>query len=552
MHNAAKPDKTFVIDHVFGFAGDRNKAVAYFGKDKDEIIFPTAGLGVVQDVKTRKQKFFGGVEKDQHAEKYQNNWPFHQDDVTTLDIAGGEFRNIVCTGECGKLSTVHVWDTNTMSSIASFNLGPTAKGVAALSISPCMRYVAAVDQSNDHTMYIYNVQRKKMLLSLSAGSDAIYNIQWSKKPNDLKFVAVTSRSLQFWNPADASKKLFKAGTFGSKFQQTKFNCAAFDEDGICYSGGANGGVHVWDQKQDLGLVLKAHAGEVTAVACNQGMLVSTGKDDMLSVFTCNTGEYTFVRQIALDTFHFASSLDVLDGRVLVGHDNGRIQVVNADGTDKQLLNVSHCDGESWGLEILPEKGTFLTCGDDNQILEFSIKDKKCIKEGKVWSFDLMGGKPYETSKIKSTASTLSSFPPQQQARGLAYSKKHQHVAVSNNYGDVNILDYNDFSKRLCTLYKPREWCEFMAYSPNEEMLAVGSHDDCIYVYKINENGEYSLHWAITFVHSSAIVNMDWSRDSKFLRAVDQAYAKIYYNVEECQQVTDGQNSLSDPALWHTV
>lgn len=87
-----------------------------------------------------------------------------------------------------------------------------------------------------------------MLLSLSAGSDAINNIQWSKKPNDLKFVAVTSRSLQFWNPADASKKLFKNGTFGSKFTQTKFNCAVFDEDGICYSGGANGGVHVWDQK----------------------------------------------------------------------------------------------------------------------------------------------------------------------------------------------------------------------------------------------------------------------------------------------------------------
>ena len=93
------------------------------------------------------------------------------------------------------MSTVHVWDTNTMTSIANFSLGGTAKGVAALSISPCQRYVAAVDQSNDHTMYIYNVQRKKMLLTLSAGSDAIYNIQWSKKPNDLKFVAVTSRSL---------------------------------------------------------------------------------------------------------------------------------------------------------------------------------------------------------------------------------------------------------------------------------------------------------------------------------------------------------------------
>jgi len=489
------------------------------------------------------------VEKDKDADKYLKDWPFHQDDVTSLDIAGGELRNIVATGECGKMSTVHVWDTLTMTSIANFNLGNTAKGVAALSISPCQRYVAAVDQSNDHTMYIYNVQRKKMLLTLSAGSDAIYNIQWSKKPNDLKFVAVTSRSIQFWNPADASKKLFKNGTFGSKFTQTKFNCAAFDENGICYSGGANGGVHVWDQKQDLGLVLKAHAGEVTAVACAQGMLVSTGKDDMLSVFSCDAGEYQFVRQIALETYHFASSLDVLNGRVLIGHDNGRIQVVQADGTDRQLVNVSHCDGEAWGLEVLQEKGTFLTCGDDNQILEVSIKDKKVIKQGKVWSYDLMGGKPYETSKIKSTASTLSGFPVNQQARGITYSKKHNHVAVSNNYGDINILDYDDLTKRITTLYKPREWCEVMVYSPNEEFLAVGSHDDSIYVYKISEAGEYTLHYAITFVHSSAITAMDWSRDSKYLRAIDQAYAKIFYDIEACQQVPDGASSLIDTAMW---
>lgn len=115
------------------------------------------------------------------------------------------------------MSTVHVWDTVTMASIGQFSLGATAKGVAAVSISPCQRYIAAVDQSNDHTMYIYNVQRKKLLLNLSAGSDPIFNIQWSKKPNDLRFAAVSTRSVQFWNPADASKKLFKNGTFGTKF-----------------------------------------------------------------------------------------------------------------------------------------------------------------------------------------------------------------------------------------------------------------------------------------------------------------------------------------------
>jgi len=402
-------------------------------------------------------------------------------------------------------------------------------------------------------MYIYNVQRKKMLLSLSAGSDAIVTIQWSKKPNDLKFACVTTRSLQFWNPADASKKLFKNGTFGAKFTQTRFNCVAFDEDGICYSGGANGGIHIWDQKQDLGLVLKAHAGDVTAVACHQGTLVSTGKDDMLSLFSCEMGEYKFLRRIALDVFHFASSIDILDGKVVVGHDNGVIQTVNVDGTNKQVVQISHHDGESWGLQVIQDKGTFLTSGDDNQFYEYSIADRKCVKKGKVWTMELFGGKDYNTPNMKSTASTLSSYPVYQQSRAIAYSPHHNHVAVSNNYGDVSIFDYNDFSKRITTLKKAKEWNEVIAYSPDGRYMAVGSHDDTIYLYKITEAGEYKHHVTIAMVHSSAIVGIDWSKDSKYLRAVDQAYAKIFYEITEAsfEQVTEGSSELVDHTLWET-
>ena len=228
----------------------------------------TAALGVVHDISTNTQKFFGGAEKTKTQKKYEANWPVHQDDITDLSVVTSGSRNIVCTGECGAKSTVHVWDTNTMESIAQFSLGGTAKGVGALAISPCARYVAVVDQSNDHNMSIYNVAKKKAIVTVSAGTDPIYDIQWSKKANDLRFIAITSRSLQFWHPADATKKLFKNGTFGPKFPQTKFNCGVFDEDGVCYSGGANGSVHCWDQRGELGLVLKAHSAECTAIVCH--------------------------------------------------------------------------------------------------------------------------------------------------------------------------------------------------------------------------------------------------------------------------------------------
>ena len=64
------PDCGYEIDHVYGFSGDRNKSMLYFGKNNNEIVFGTAALGVVQDLTTRKQRFFGGGEKDKDADKY--------------------------------------------------------------------------------------------------------------------------------------------------------------------------------------------------------------------------------------------------------------------------------------------------------------------------------------------------------------------------------------------------------------------------------------------------------------------------------------------------
>ena len=100
---------------------------------------------------------------------------------------------------------------------------------------------------------------------------------------------------------------------------------------------------------------------------------------MVSVFSCAQGNYSFLRQIQLEVFHFAGSLDVMDGKILIGHDNGVIQTVNVDGSNKQLVNASHHDGETWGLCVGESKGTFLSCGDDNTIYEFSTKDKKMIR-----------------------------------------------------------------------------------------------------------------------------------------------------------------------------
>lgn len=156
--------------------------------------------------------------------------------------------------------------------------------------------------------------------------------------------------------------------------------------------------------------------------------------------------------------------------------------------------MSHHDGECWGLEIIPEMRTFLTCGDDNEFHEFSFENKKWIRSGKIWTQELNDGASYSTKKIKSTASTLCDYPPHQQGRAICYGAKHNHVPVSNNYGDIFIYSYNDFSDRVATLLNPREWVETMKYSPDGNWFAVGAHDDTIYVYAVDLLGSYSLHY----------------------------------------------------------
>ena len=69
----------------------------------------------------------------------------------------------------------------------------------------------------------------------------------------------------------------------------------------------------------------------------------------------------------------------------------------------------------------------------------------------------------------------------------------------------------------------------MSYSPDGKYFAVGGHDDTIYVFTVEE-GKYSIYYKIDFIHSSAITGMDWSKDSRYLRAIDQAYAKQFYDM----------------------
>lgn len=69
------------------------------------------------------------------------------------------------------------------------------------------------------------------------------------------------------------------------------------------------------------------------------------------------------------------------------------------------------------------------------------------------------------------------------------------------------------------------------------MLAIGSHDDHVYIYKIDDEGKYSFYCQLK-ASSSFITTLDWSEDNKFIRTNDGAHELIFYSIEEKKQYTN--------------
>ena len=75
------------------------------------------------------------------------------------------------------------------------------------------------------------------------------------------------------------------------------------------------------------------------------------------------------------------------------------------------------------------------------------------------------------------------------------------------------------------------------------MLAVGSHDNNIYIYEVQGNS-YQLMGKLV-AHNSFITNMDWSRDSRYIQSNCGAYELLFFDVNSKQQMKNGATQLRD-------
>lgn len=70
--NTAKPDTTYKLEYVYGYRSADSRQNCHFNS-AGNACYMTAALGVVLDVNSNEQKFFGGGEVDNESKQTAND-----------------------------------------------------------------------------------------------------------------------------------------------------------------------------------------------------------------------------------------------------------------------------------------------------------------------------------------------------------------------------------------------------------------------------------------------------------------------------------------------
>ena len=380
----------------------------------------TAALGDILDINSNSQKFFGGGQVNNTAKNVANDESCHTDDILCLTISSN--RKLAATGQVGSSPVAFLWDATNGQMKSRFKLARGGRGVNAIAISQDGSVVGLTDNSNDHNVYFFDANSGNELWKEKGGTNKVFDMCFNMKSGDEAICCSAGvKHIQFWSP---NTKNYEKGLFGDG-AMTSFSCCVFDQDGLCYTGGANSKIYVWEGRNYKTSVAAHKGGFICALKWADGKLYSGGKDGNVVITNCATLEVE-------KSFNFGClirAIDVDHQKALVGLRDGTIFHLDIESQNKNTIMESHSDGEVWGLASSDDTH-ILTTADDNKIKLWNLSSRKCEATGVI-----------STEKRKAArggASSLSPFPDSQCARSVAHNPSTGHIALGHNDGTVTV------------------------------------------------------------------------------------------------------------------
>ncbi|KAJ8348275.1 hypothetical protein SKAU_G00268640 [Synaphobranchus kaupii] len=498
-----QPSEKLELDWVYGYRGRDCRANLCL-LPSGEAVFFIACVVVLYHINKRTQRHYL-----KHTDCVRC-LAIHPDRVR---VASGQSAGVDKDGKALQ-AFVHIWDSCTLVTLQQIGLGSFERGVGCVAFSHADSgaLLCVIDDSNEHMMSVWDCAKGTKQLEIKSTNEAVFAVEFN--PNDSNNIITCGKShVYFWTMSGGALSK-KQGIFG-KYKKPKFiQCFVFSGTGDVLTGDSEGNILTWGKSaadvKTLGKGAKetyqimrqtrAHEGSVFTLFVLQGggILSGGGKDRRVIRWSVDLAPE---RECEIpEKFGAVRTIAEVDGEeLLVG--TTRNAILKGTFSDGFVAIVQGHVDEMWGLATHPSQNIFLTCGHDRQVCLWNTEDHRLE-----WTTTL------EESGL------CADFCPNGSV-----------VSVGLNTGRWVVLDLQTIEV-ISDYTDGNEQLSVMRYSPDGSFLAVGSHDNFIYIYTVTENGRRYARLGKCTGHSSFITHLDWSKDGKYIMSNSGDYEILYWDV----------------------
>ncbi|XP_039087612.1 echinoderm microtubule-associated protein-like 4 isoform X1 [Hyaena hyaena] len=496
------PPEKLKLEWVYGYRGKDCRANVYL-LPTGEIVYFIASVVVLFNYEERTQRHYLG----------------HTDCVKCLAIHPDKIR--IATGQIAGVDKdgrplqphVRVWDSVSLSTLQIIGLGTFERGVGCLDFSKADSgvHLCVIDDSNEHMLTVWDWQKKSKGAEIKTTNEVVLAVEFH--PTDANTIITCGKSHIFFWTWSGNSLTRKQGIFG-KYEKPKFvQCLAFLGNGDVLTGDSGGVILIWSKTTveptpgkgpkgvyQISKQIKAHDGSVfTLCQMRNGMLLTGGGKDRKIVLWDH--DLNPEREIEVPD-QYGTIRAVAEGKAdqfLVG--TSRNFILRGTFNDGFQIEVQGHTDELWGLATHPFKDLLLTCAQDRQVCMWNSVEHRL-----------------EWTRLVDEPGHCADFHPS----GTV-------VAIGTHSGRWFVLDAE--TRDLVSIHTDgNEQLSVMRYSVDGTLLAVGSHDNFIYLYVVSENGRKYSRYGKCTGHSSYITHLDWSPDNKYIMSNSGDYEILYWDI----------------------
>ncbi|XP_061645666.1 echinoderm microtubule-associated protein-like 4 isoform X2 [Phyllopteryx taeniolatus] len=452
-----------------------------------------------------------------YDERTQRHYLGHTDCVKCLAVHPDKIR--IATGQIAGVDKdgravpphVRVWDSVSLSTLQIIGLGTFERGVGSLAFSRADsgQHLSVIDDCNDHMLTVWDWQKKCKMAEIKTTTEVVLVVDFH--PADPNTIITCGKSHIFFWAWTGTSLARKQGIFG-KYEKPKFiQCLAFLSNGDILTGDSGGVLLVWTRTPtetsgkgprafQIVRQVKGHEGSVFCLCeMRSGTLLSGGGKDRKIVLWDH--RIRAERDIEVPD-QYGTIRAVSEGKgdeFLVG--TSRNFILRGTFHDGFTVEVQGHTDELWGLASHPSKDLFLTCAQDRLVCLWNSSDHKL-----------------QWSRSVEEHGHCADFHP---SGGV--------VALGTHSGKWFVLDAE--TADLVAIHTDgNEQLSVMRFSVDGALLAVGSHDNFIYVYGVADRGRKYSRYGKCSGHSSYITHLDWSPDNNFIMSNSGDYEILYWDV----------------------